>query len=117
MVLAKLLDCGAIFYMRLGKPPRRRVCFRQSEIRKWTRLTVNLSVKFSRGRRKPVKVDVKISFPVEKVKENLEDEVDELQLSMFSACSLVGEMDRKRWRSLKEGYTQEEGISVSCSNS
>jgi hypothetical protein len=46
-------------------------------------LTVSLSVKFSPGQRKPVKVDVKISFPVEKVKENLEDEVDELQLSMF----------------------------------
>jgi hypothetical protein len=37
-------------------------------------LTVNLSVKFSPGQRKPVKVNVKISFPVEKVKENLEDE-------------------------------------------
>jgi hypothetical protein len=41
-------------------------------------------VKFSPGQRKLVKVDVKISFPVEKVKENLEDEVDELQLSMFN---------------------------------
>jgi len=47
-------------------------------------LTVSLSVKFSPGQRKPIKVDVKISFPVEKVKENLEDEVDELQLSMFT---------------------------------
>jgi len=47
-------------------------------------LTVSLSVKFSPGQRKPVKVDVKISFPVEKVKENLEDEVDELQISMFT---------------------------------
>jgi len=47
-------------------------------------LTVSLSVKFSPGQRKPIKVDVKISFPVEKVKENLEDEVDELQLSFFT---------------------------------
>jgi hypothetical protein len=46
-------------------------------------LTVKLSVKFSPGQRKPVKVEVGITFPVEKVKENLEDEVDELQLSMF----------------------------------
>lgn len=46
--------------------------------------TVNLSVKFSQGRRKPVKVDVKITFPVEKVKDNMEDEVDELQFTMFT---------------------------------
>jgi hypothetical protein len=47
-------------------------------------LTPKLSVKFSPRQRKPVKVEVGITFPVEKVKENLEDEVDELQLSMFT---------------------------------
>ena len=47
-------------------------------------LTLRLSVKFSPGQRKPVKVEVGITLPVEKVKENLADEVDELQLSMFT---------------------------------
>lgn len=47
-------------------------------------LTLKLSVKFSPGQRKPIKVEVGITFPVEKVKENLEEEVDELQLSMFT---------------------------------
>ena len=47
-------------------------------------LTVSLSVNFSPGQRKPVKVDVKISFSVEKVKEYLDDEVDELQFTMFN---------------------------------
>jgi hypothetical protein len=35
---AELVNCGAIFYMRIGKPPKRRMCFWPSEIRKWTRL-------------------------------------------------------------------------------
>jgi hypothetical protein len=34
----ELTACGAVFFMRVGKPPRRRLSFWPSEIRKWARL-------------------------------------------------------------------------------
>ena len=34
----ELADCGAIFYTRLGRPPRRRVAAFASELRTWIRL-------------------------------------------------------------------------------
>jgi hypothetical protein len=34
----ELSICGAVFYMRMGSPPKRRVCWFPSEIRKWCRL-------------------------------------------------------------------------------
>lgn len=47
-------------------------------------LTVTIKIKFSPGERKPVKVDATMTFPVEKHKENLADEIDELQISLFT---------------------------------
>lgn len=34
----ELKDCRAVFYVRLGRPPRKRVCWFPSEIRRWARL-------------------------------------------------------------------------------
>jgi len=34
----ELEEAGVIFRMNLGRPPRRRVCFWQSELVRWTRL-------------------------------------------------------------------------------
>jgi hypothetical protein len=42
-----------------------------------------MEIMFSPGEKKSVKVDVSMSFPVEKYKEELKDEADELQLGFF----------------------------------
>lgn len=34
----ELRSCGAVFYVMLGRPPKRRVCWFPSEIRRWARL-------------------------------------------------------------------------------
>ena len=47
-------------------------------------LTVTMKIKFSPGEKKPVKVSVSMSFPVEKHKEELKDEIDEMQISLFT---------------------------------
>lgn len=33
---AELLESGAIFYMRLGRPPRKRICAFPSVLKAWT---------------------------------------------------------------------------------
>jgi hypothetical protein len=47
-------------------------------------LTVTMKVRFSKGEHKPVSVSGQMTFPVEKHKENLAHEIDELRISLFS---------------------------------
>jgi hypothetical protein len=61
-------------------------------------LTVTIKVKFSPGERKPVKVDATMTFPVEKHKEELKDEVDEMQISMSTDvgdCGNLGDVPKE----------------------
>jgi hypothetical protein len=34
----ELQECGVIFYMWIGRPPRKTLCFWKSELVRWTRL-------------------------------------------------------------------------------